>query len=275
MAHFRCLVVLSVVLSFVIAASVLAAETPSEKKPQPSVNPEVVVVDHEAVYKPSAQKRIDEALKSPTQFAFVEVPLDKAVDNLKKYHKIEIQIDRKALEDLNVATNVPVTKSVRGVSLRAALRLLLKDLCLTWIIRDEVLLITTLEEADNQLDTKVLDVADLVVCRDKDGKLWDDYDTLIDAITSVVKPATWEQLGGPGSITGASLSTAKVLIVSQTQDAHEQIAELLAYIRAVARANPNGELPRRTEPTVPAKPADRATPGQGSGHGGTGGMGMF
>ena len=89
-------------------------------------------------------------------------------------------------------------------------------------------MITTPEEAESRLTTKVLDVSDLVVCRDKDDELWDDYDTLIDVITSTIMPTTWDQVGGPGSITGASLGTAKVLIVSQTQDVHEEIATLLA-----------------------------------------------
>jgi len=56
-----------------------------------------------------------------------------------------------------------VTRNLSGVSLRSALRLMLKDLDLTYVIRDEVLLITTPEEANAKLVTKVYPVADLVL----------------------------------------------------------------------------------------------------------------
>ena len=94
---------------------------------------------------------------------FVEAPLTEVLDYLKDRHKIEIQIDTKALEDAGVGADTPVTVDLKGISLRSALRLMLKKLSLTYLIKDEVLLITTPEEADNQLTTKVYPVADLVL----------------------------------------------------------------------------------------------------------------
>ena len=136
--------------------------------------------------------------------------------------------------------------------------LLLKDLQLTWIIDHEVLLVTTPEEAENRLTTKVLDVADLVVCRDSKGKLWNDYDSLIDAIKSTVMPTTWDDVGGPGSVAPADFGTAKALIVHQTQRVHGAIADMLADLRAVAKKTPDVGPPVRdkTEPVI----GDRAGP---------------
>ena len=110
-----------------------------------------------------AEKRIEEALRSPTQIEFVETPLSDVVDYLRDYHKIEIQLDKKALGDVNIGTDTPVSKTLRGISLKSALRLMLRELQLTYIIQDEVLLITTPEEADARLVTKVYPVADLVL----------------------------------------------------------------------------------------------------------------
>ena len=56
-----------------------------------------------------------------------------------------------------------VTVSLSGVTLRSALKLMLKEIDLTYVIRDEVLKITTPEEAENELLTKVYPVADLVL----------------------------------------------------------------------------------------------------------------
>ena len=56
-----------------------------------------------------------------------------------------------------------MTKTLRSITLRSALRLILKDLELTYVVRDEVLQITTPEDAESQLITKVYPVGDLVV----------------------------------------------------------------------------------------------------------------
>ena len=122
--------------------------------------------------KGSAEKRIDDALKSPTEVVFVEAPLQEVIDYLKDRHKIEIQIDNKALQDVGIGTDTPVTVDLKGISLRSALRLMLKELSLTYIIKDEVLQITTPEEADNQLSTKVYPVADLVLPIPQGGDGW-------------------------------------------------------------------------------------------------------
>ena len=45
-----------------------------------------------------AEKKIEEALKQPTQIEFVETPLKDVVDYLKDLHHIEIQLDSAGLE---------------------------------------------------------------------------------------------------------------------------------------------------------------------------------
>ena len=53
------------------------------------------------------------------------------IEYLKDLHGIEIQIDKKALDDVGVQPDTPVTRTLKGISLRSALRLTLKDLDLT------------------------------------------------------------------------------------------------------------------------------------------------
>jgi hypothetical protein len=110
-----------------------------------------------------AEKKIQEALKQPTQIEFVETPLRDVVDYLKDLHKIEIQLDTAALKDANVDENTPVTKNLKGISLRSALKLLLDELQLRYVVRDEVLLITSPGKADELMTTKVYPVTDLVL----------------------------------------------------------------------------------------------------------------
>ena len=111
----------------------------------------------------SAETKIFAALADDTRLEFIETPLTQVIEFLKDQHDINIEIDTKALDDIGIGSDTPITRNLRGISLRSALRLLLKDLGLTYVVRDEVLLITSPEEAESKLVTKVYPVGDLVV----------------------------------------------------------------------------------------------------------------
>ncbi|MCX7427474.1 MAG: hypothetical protein NTW96_17830 [Planctomycetia bacterium] len=195
--------------------------------------------------KTSKEQAIEKALGSPTTLEFKETPLSEVVDYLKTTHKIEIQIDQRALDDVGIDSATPVTRNIKGVSLRSALDLMLRDLDMTYIIRNEVLLLTTREKTQERemLLTKVYDVADLVVFRDEAGQRREDYDQLVETITKTIAPQSWDEVGAPGSIAAGTYGSAKVLVVSQTDETHRQIAKLLEEIRKVAQKNPSEEPP--------------------------------
>lgn len=110
-----------------------------------------------------SEARIRSELDRPTTMEFIETPLNQAVAYLKDLHGIEIQLDTKALEQSGIFSDSPVTSEMKGISLRSALRLLLRPLDLTYVVKDEVLLVTTLEEASQETITKVYPVEDLIV----------------------------------------------------------------------------------------------------------------
>ena len=184
------------------------------------------------------------------------------VSDLQERFKINIQIDQPALDNVNFRPETPITRRVKDVSLESLLGLILDELDLAFCIKHEVLLITTPEFVEEALTTRVYDVADLVVCRNRDGELWDDYETLRDAITAAVRPASWDDAGGPGTIQRGTFRGAKVLIVSHRREVHEEIGDLLAKLRAVERRTTNAPPPRRDPPEPTA------------GMNGMGGMGM-
>ena len=76
---------------------------------------------------------------------------------------IPIQLNKTALEEAGIGTDAPVNITLHNISLRSALRLMLKNVQLTYIIQDEVLIITTKEDAEKDLVVKVYPVADLVL----------------------------------------------------------------------------------------------------------------
>ncbi len=56
-----------------------------------------------------------------------------------------------------------------------------------------------------------------------------DFDSLTELITSTIAPQSWQEVGGPGAISGYENNLS--LVVSQTQEVHEQIADLLEQLR--------------------------------------------
>jgi general secretion pathway protein D len=56
-----------------------------------------------------------------------------------------------------------------------------------------------------------------------------DFDPLIDLITSTIKPQSWDTVGGPGSI--APFETNLSIVVSQTEEVHAEIVDLLEQLR--------------------------------------------
>jgi hypothetical protein len=178
----------------------------------------------------STVTKIGAALASPlkaTGLDFVETPLEQVVNQLQDQYGISIQLDVLALQDAGLNPQEPVTVSVHNISLKSALRLMLQPHHLTHIVQDEVLKITTPEQAETCLVTCVYDVRDwLSGSSDTDG-----IQALIDAIISCVASETWAVNGG-GQAQIRPLKPG-VLVISQTQQVHEDIRDLLAALRQI------------------------------------------
>src|SRR5262245_51706518 len=87
------------------------------------------------------------ALDEKTDIKFIETPFSGVIDDLQNRHGIEIELDLRALDDANIPRDTPVTRSIKGVTLRSALHLLLDDLDLTYAVHNGVLMVTTEAEA--------------------------------------------------------------------------------------------------------------------------------
>jgi hypothetical protein len=189
---------------------------------------------HQAEPRPSGEEAcIHEALLEKCDLEFDQLPLIDALSRLADLHQVQLYVDGRALSDAGVGTDTPVTLFVKGLSCRTALRLLLDELDLAYLIRDQVLLITSKTEAENMLTTKVYPVFDLVV-RPPDlpaSRPGLDFTSLIENIGTNIAPTTWDEVGGPGAIQPFTNSAA--LVISQTTEVHEEIAE---YLRAMREA---------------------------------------
>jgi hypothetical protein len=185
--------------------------------------------------------RIEKALNGPLTSAgldFAETALEQVVAFLQHEYNVPIQVDAAALEAIGLDTSEPVTIQLRDVSLRSALQLMLKKLQLVYIIQNEVLMITTPEEAESQFMTCVYDVRNLVEKppEPKGASASADYNPLVGEIEACVAPDTWRENGkGAGDIRSVGPG---FLVIYQTSAVHEQISQMLAALRDMRQNEP-------------------------------------
>lgn len=154
---------------------------------------------------------------------FIETPLQDVAGFLKDLHDIDVRIDKKALDDIGLGSDTPVTISVKGISFASMLTLMLGqiDHNLTWSADETGILITTDEAAEEKLHLAGYRAADLVVRGD--------YDMLIEAVISTVELDMWDEVGGPATIRAGVRGT---LDVRQTFQGHQRVSRFLEDLRA-------------------------------------------
>jgi hypothetical protein len=206
----------------------------------------------EPVYYPGSdpsplEQEVLAALEQPFEFTFdtAGLPMDEFFRRLADEYEIPIVLDRRKLAEAGVLADTPVEIRLRGAPLRSALRLVLNDLELTYLVRDDALVITTPEEAESCLTTVVYPVHDLVLT--KDGL---DSDPLVELVTSTVSASSWDEVGGPGSL---QVVAGGWMIVSHYDEVHTQLRSLLTLAR---QARTEGG--QRPFPLSEISPAERA-----------------
>jgi len=208
--------------------------------------------------KVSAEKYINAILNQP-----LKAPLEYDGDILSDVcaqiadeYKLPIQFDSAALDEIAISPETEVTLApLRKVALRSALNMIfrqpgLEDL--TFIIEDEVLLITTNERANETLQVIIYRVDDFDLSKATHrgggrgmgsgggggfggGAMSQsdsiDYSSLTKVITTTVEFDSWKASGtGEGEI---QLMKPGMLVISQTRGVHVKIEQLLDQLREV------------------------------------------
>lgn len=192
--------------------------------------------------KPGGKTTVEAPLDQKYTCEFVEAPLSGAAQLIQDVSHVVLQLDRKALDDVGVSFDRPITFQAKDLSLKSLLTLLLHDLDLTWLPQEGSLLITTPEMADTRQTIQSYAVADLVgpavVFANRASRIvYSDYEYLVDMITSTVAPTSWDRVGGPGSITLVNTPSGMTLAVRQRYDIQGQIVKLLNELRQAIPRN--------------------------------------
>ena len=182
----------------------------------------------------SAEQRIRSALLEPTELMFNQVPLKDVIDYIHEHHHINIMFDLAALKSATPPidpSQALVTFEIKDISLKSALNLMLSNWNLTYVIRDEVLLITTEEAASRMLATRVYNVRDLIGVNNEE-----ELESLATLIQQAVDPSSsWQSGGGEGTLQTFTGPGMTAFVVLQTESAHEKIEKLLDNLRALRR----------------------------------------
>jgi hypothetical protein len=173
-------------------------------------------------------EKIERALRGPLNsngLDYADTPLKDVIQQLMSDYSIPIQLDQAELQEVGVNGDQGVTITVGKVSLRSGLRLMLKTLQLTYIIQNEVLIITTPDAAQKNLKACVYNVSPIVHAGGSD------LQAVADMIQSCVSTDTWAINGGGQ----AQIRAIKpnLLVISQTSAVHEEIRDLLSAMRKI------------------------------------------
>jgi general secretion pathway protein D len=249
--------------------------------------------------------KIQLALAQPVDVNFNNAPLSVVIDTLARMTGVNVHVDAQGIGAEGITSDTPVSITLsQPVSFRSALALILDELRLSYVIRNEVLLITSEQARDLEVYQSVYNVADLVIgipnfvpgfnvglpaairsanqnygmnnggargpmnfasaspadavtqnssvlgqmpldgimpgasslgnnptlsAGGQGGAAQADFDTLINLIKSTIEPLSWDDQGGSGTIQPFPGNLS--LVVSATQQVHEEIRDLLEQLR--------------------------------------------
>lgn len=186
-----------------------------------------------------AERRIEAILDQPLRnpIDVLATPLIQVTDLIEEEYGLPIEFDVKALDTVAISPDAEINASYTNISLRSALELMLRQMeDLTFVVDNEVLLITTQQEAGRRLETRVYRVDDLGIKEPpmpSGATAWAWHSPVINVVTSCVEPDSWKENGtGEGEIQAIGQD---LIVVSTTRRVHEQIVQLLDDIRRAGK----------------------------------------
>ena len=159
-----------------------------------------------------------------------EAPLSDLVTFVCREYGIDARLDIAALDDLGLSSADTITVDLHNMTLRSALRIVLRQLDLTYIIEEGHLLITSEDEALTRLKVVVYPTGEIILPMEGLGSPNETppLQSLVALITSTCGEWAWQDPPVESSI---ETMEPNLVIVTGTQNMHEQITNLIEAIR--------------------------------------------
>jgi hypothetical protein len=176
-------------------------------------------------------------LQQPVSLHLDGVPLRQVIDDLNAFTGLNITVDEAALAAEEISLELPVCVRLDGVSLHSALLVVLHPARLTYLLKDDVVEVTTSRAARDQLQRKTYAVGDIldteVTCPGLStgpGRR-PTPEALVHAVTTGVRPQSWRCNGGAGTIDYCAKPCGRCLVVNQTADVQRRVERMLGDLR--------------------------------------------
>ncbi|MFO0917315.1 MAG: sigma-70 family RNA polymerase sigma factor [Planctomycetaceae bacterium] len=177
------------------------------------------------------EKRLYQALHDKTEVSFVDSTLRDAMDFIEDRHRIEIFINQQEIAEEGLSLDTQVTLELSGAELHNVLDLMLEPHNLDYVVKNEVLMITTREKARSPKyqELRIYNIDELPPLIDKAHR---DKDDANQKIETAIKDAVggegeWTSEGGTSTLQW----TPAGLIVRTNQRMHAEIEEFLQQLR--------------------------------------------
>jgi type II secretory pathway component GspD/PulD (secretin) len=121
--------------------------------------------------KTAEERNIERKLSMPLSLSFANAPLRDVIEYIHGDQGINIFVDEPALAEKGITLDSLVTIHLDNIALKSGLKLLLNLVHLTYVVTDDVLKITTEEQARGKLEQKVYQVTDLVIAVENFGQV--------------------------------------------------------------------------------------------------------
>lgn len=184
-----------------------------------AVKLQIPIVDVEAIDVLKVEEELRTQLLQKAGAYYNQEPLENVVKIMSEQCNLPILIDRQALEEIGLTTDVPVTLRVKQATARSILRLALQPLKLTYVIKDEVIQITTQDAGEEIQAVRVYGLS---------PRMQAQANAVMSTIEAMASPSTWEAVGGPSKL----CQIENVIVVSATEDIHQEVEQLLQKIGA-------------------------------------------
>src|SRR6185437_8984745 len=171
------------------------------------------------------EKALLESLKKPVNVDYNMETIQSVLDHLSKQMGQDILTDKRSLEEANVTYDSPITlRFNKPISARTALKRVLADVGLTYVIRKEHIEVTTIARAREMLTTRTYYIGDLLgIANPRNPAIANQFQAIqaIGMILSQIQgidPDSWEGHGGAGRITFDPIRM--MLVVKQSAEMH-------------------------------------------------------
>jgi hypothetical protein len=186
----------------------------------------------------STEAILESLSKADATLSFAETPLRDWIATIAEKAGINAGLDTRAMEDAGIDLEAPVSGSSAGRPLLHAIRSMLDPLGLTAVVRHGQLLVTTHERSQDPayLERFLYPILP-----------GNDLEEVRDLIESTIAAETWDSVGGFATVRPLPAGCGSGLVVSQTEENHERIADLLGGIdRAIWKQAGNAARVVRT-----------------------------